>query len=319
MTNWEERVLRIHRHVGRNFTLPGQEIEVPGTDLTAFAGAGVDIDGEAHILPGERELAIAAGSRLYLPDDWDVSTDVIYIAPSPLARAKETDLALAQGMREKYNVEVLGIPAEKLRKAHTLPFDLKRRIEREGLRFVWAPNDALKEAEYFAWGGRNGRELVHDDGNQLFVEASNQTEYKGSFRYQAQIAFSDDPRCVDHPKGVAEKALQHFVPRLQQFRIVQGTTHTWNIEAIMATLLGKGVGNDGNELYLNAGGAFDQEGYIELRVMVNKQTGQLDPSMTLARTESLDLKKELGSAYHRSTLKNPVTLDTSILGPYLRQ
>lgn len=318
---WQERILRVFRHAPRNFILPGELVTL-SNGFSDFGGPGVHIDGEAHIDPNGRETAFLAGFNSYIPEDWK-SDDIVYVCGSPVVRAKETDLAIAEGMIVRH-YEKMGIPEQnRLRNVHTLSSELKQKIIQDGLKFVWNPDRALAEARYL---GKISEELVLDGGNELYVESQlpdNKERFPlGSFRYQATVAMDkhdrriQDPKLISfgyHPKDAATRALNRIVTvaMLPMVRIAQGTTHTWNIEAIMATLSGKGVGKDGNELYDNAGGGFDQCGYLEVRVEFDPETKQFCPTMQVLRTMPLELSKTNG--YNRTKLQPAVELSTEVL------
>lgn len=316
---YQERIIRVFRHAPRNFILPGQLVTL-SNGFSDFSGPGVHIDGEAHIDPKGRETAVQVGLNCYIPEDWKPD-NIVYVCGSPLVRAEETDLAIAEGMMIKH-YEKIGIPEKnRLRNVHTLSPELKQRIIQDGLKIAWSPDSALTEARYF---GKDGDDLITDEGNQLYVESQlpeNKQRFPlGNFRYQATRAMDKqdqrvrDPKNIAlgyHPKEAGNRALTHLVKMVRQFRIVQGTTHTWNIEAIMVTLNGNGVGKDGNELYDNAGGGFDQCGYLEARIEFDPETKKLAPTMQVFRTMPLELSRT--ESYNGTRLQQPVELSTKVL------
>ena len=313
---WEERILRIIRHAPRNFILPGEPLTLEN-GFTAFGGAGVHIDGEAHIDPNGRVAAIELGKGLYVPENWK-HNDRVYVGGSLLTRAQETDLAIAEGMLIRDHARV-GIPEKnQLRKTHTMAPEQKRKIVENGMKFIWNPGHGLTETTFYASNGEM------DHGNELFVE-SQLPESKarfplGSFRYQATIAMDpNDIRVDETPDKLADDGLLYLVPELVQkdIRIVQGTTHTFNIEAVMTRLLGMPIGKDGNELYANAGGGFDQLGYLEARMAVNTETTEIAPTMEIFRSMPFELKGKRPD-YYGSKLMGMGERSTEVLKPYLR-
>ena len=105
-----------------------------------------------------------------------------------------------------------------------------------------------------------------DDGNELVAEAYHKgvnPNFPG-YAWMVQKGFENDSRS-EHPRDVAYRGLSSAMPLVMQGETLLSGSHQWNLEAITAQLVGK-LGNDGNELFANAGGSYGLGGGFELRV-----------------------------------------------------
>ena len=219
----------------------GQEVPVLGA--TAFVGNGIHPDGDAHLQAGEYIKAEKIGETL------DLSEGVILIAPSPLARAVETAVYMFVGMARRYARDVIGSEDKK---------PLSERGLHKSARFQHCIG--LAESVY------KNSQGDPDEGNELVAEAY----HKGinpsfsRYRWMVQKGFEHDSRS-EHPQDVADRGLRALILAVLQYDTVLSSSHQPNLEVITAALTGH-LGNDGNEVFERAGGAYGLGGGFELRV-----------------------------------------------------
>ena len=321
MANWEERILRIFRHGSREFIDFGEVHSSADGSYSAWAGAGVGPDGEAHISPESKIKIKRRAQSLELPEGFNPKTDTVFFTSSDKIRCVETMLGVLIGMNNKQLVAG-GVPEEKINSVHAMapavkekaaPYRLIFRGDKKG-------HSALGEPVFHAYVDG---QLVEDlEGNQLFVESMMQVNKErfpqGSFRYQATVAMDpEDGRIQETPKQVATRGLVYLVPKLAgtQIRVVQGATHTFGIEALFNEMCGVPMGNNGNDLYSNAGGGFDEGGFFEVRVMFNTKNGKFDNKMQVARTMNFESKGQ--EEYDGTKLLQPQDISTETLMKYM--
>lgn len=323
-SNWEERILRIFRHGTRDFVNYGSEHTSADGSFTTWAGAGVSPDGEAHISPKSMMEIRARAQELDLPEGFDTQTDIVFYTSSDKVRCIETIRNVNIGINNR-QLLAGGVPEHKINGVHAMapavkaaaaPYRLRFKGDKEG-------HAALGEPELLATD-RFG-DFWKDEGNQLYVESmmpENKERFPlGSFRYQATVAMDpEDARIQETPTQVAYRGLAYLVPKLAEGRnrLVHGATHTFGIEALFNEVRRVSTGINGNELYANAQGGFDEGGFFEVRVQVNAR-GNFADTMQVSRTQNADLKKELGDAYNGTELLKPEELPTATLLRYMRK
>ncbi len=254
----KEHVLHLRRHMAaRAAQYVGKEIKVPGTEETAIVGNGNYLDGEAHIQRGEDQKAHEIGETLYVPTRKDIK---LVVASSPLVRAQETERFMFEGMGAAYAKRVLGVDVE-----GSLSSEDKMKLLKDGLhkKVAWRQFKGLVETDYLDSRGNP------DDGNELVAEAyckavnPKESGFPG-YRWMVERGFQDDPRS-ENPFALAYRALREVIPALLNNDVVLSTSHQPNLEIITAVLI-KDKGEDGNELFENAGGPYGMGGGFELRV-----------------------------------------------------
>ncbi len=254
-----EHVLHLRRHLAaRDSLLVGPFTAVLGGEgERAFLGNGVHPDKKAHLVASEYAKAEQMGSELYLPD----SVSSVLIAPSPLARADETARHMFLGMAREHARTVLGVDLD------NLTHDGKRILSEDGLHAItdFEHASGLAETIYLNSQGEP------DGANELVGQAYSKTvnpDFPG-YRWMVQKGFEGDSRS-EHPKTVADRALQQLIPALLQYDVVLSATHQPNLEIITA-ILAKGLGKDANELFENAGGAYGMGGGVMLHVYTDNE------------------------------------------------
>jgi hypothetical protein len=250
----KEHVLHLVRHLAaRHSVLVGEEIDVAGAPgQTAFIGNGLFPDGEAHLLAAEYQKAEEIGRTLYCP----FVVQRTCVSTSPLPRTKETLTPLFTGMATKFAEERLRINLQNISPEE------KKTLSDAGLH-KWADYKVLGGLAESVYRNSNGEP---DNGNELVAQAYCKTinpNFSG-YRWMVQKGFEQDPRS-EHPKQIGERALIELIPNLMKYELMIGTTHQPNLEIITAAL-GGDLGQDANELFEKAGGAYGMGGRLELRI-----------------------------------------------------
>lgn len=260
---------------------------------------------------------------LSLPEGFDPAKDTVFYTASPLVRCVETIRNVNIGMN---NAQLLkgGVPVAKINGVHAMAPAVKATAAPYRLTFVGdkAGHPALGEPAFFAYV--DGKLVEDHEGNQLFVESStpeNKGRFpSGSFRYQATVAMDQgDDRIQETPEQVAQRGLAYLVPKLSEGRqrVVQGATHTFGIEALFNAVRGVPMGNDGNDLYANAEGSFDQGGFFEVRVQYDADKTKFADRMQIARTMDFDRRQET-DGYNGMKLLSPQEIPSGTLLRFLR-
>tara|TARA_Y100000310_G_scaffold345402_1_gene464535 strand:- start:43419 stop:44279 length:861 start_codon:yes stop_codon:yes gene_type:complete len=248
----EEHTLHLVRHLAaRHSLLVGQEVDVVGADDTAIVGNGLFPDGQAHLLPEEYLRGLDIGKHLYLPKN----LNSVLQASSQLIRAIETNNALYLGLVEEFAARVNVTPG-RLSPEHQ-QIQLKHGLNKIT---TFKVLNGLTETVYRNFAG------CPDDGNELVAQAYNKTvnpNFPG-YRWMVQKGFQEDQRS-EEPRLLARRGLQDLLPNLTNYDVVIATTHQPNMEIITAALTGN-IGQDANELFENAGGAYGMGGRLELKI-----------------------------------------------------
>lgn len=109
-----------------------------------------------------------------------------------------------------------------------------------------------------------------DDGAFLVAQAYCPEVNEGfeGYRWMAEQGFRGS-RLSEYPLDVANRGLRCVLRsdiHVQGSSITIAGTHQWNIEAMAASLSKEGLGEDGNQLFENAGGGFPTAGILKLRI-----------------------------------------------------
>src|SRR3989338_1688497 len=256
-----EHVWHLRRHLlAREPFFVGEEVAVPGTVDTAFVGNGIHPDGEAHLAATEYEKAVKIGETLSVPQDFFsvLSGGIVpvLIAPSPLARARETATYLFVGMAKAYAQNVHDISVLSPETQRVLAFQGLHKIA-EVVLF-----EALNETKY-----KNSRGKP-DEGNELVAEAYHKIINPSfpCYQWMVQKGFELDQRS-EPPLKVMERGFRVMREVLTR-SVILSTTHQPNLEIITAGLTGD-LGTNARELWERAGGGYELGGGFELRVLTN--------------------------------------------------
>ncbi|HLC51894.1 MAG TPA: hypothetical protein VJI98_01470 [Candidatus Nanoarchaeia archaeon] len=274
----KEHIWHSRRHLeAREPVFVGEFIVVPGTSDRALVGNGLHPDREAHLQGNQYVLAEEIGATLYLPPNIGSAA----VVPSPLLRAVQTARHNFVGMARAYAANILGLKEFSSTEA-------RERLRLWGLdkRTEFVICDGLAETAY-----KNSANQ-EDGGNELVAEAYNTTvnaKYKG-YQWMLQKGFENDYRS-EHPAELVKRALSQVVPIVIGKDVVLSASHQPNLEAITAALTGN-LGNDGNEVFENAGGAYGMGGGFELRVY--EKDGRIkDAQLKRTKSDPTVLDKEL--------------------------
>jgi len=265
----KEHVWHLRRHLAaREPLFIGREIMVPGTQDTSLVGNGIHPDHNAHLQASEYQKAEEIGETLYVPE----GVSSVLIAHSPLVRADETARHMFVGMARAYACNVLGIDPDELSSED------KKKLSGQGLHKLAAFQyvDGLVETWYRDSDGDP------DEGDELVAEAYHKGVNPGfsGYRWMMQKGFEGDPRS-EHPKRIADRGLEEAISLLLQYDVVLSVSHQPNLEVITAALRGR-LGNNGNELFEEAGGAYGLGDGFELRLYETE--GDIK-AVSLGRTE----------------------------------